>query len=193
MYYWILKHCVRFEPIAPLETRTTYPNRCSGAGTFDNNKRVTLGLRLLGLLASIAMILTIVGAIDVSDAKVQSDLDAAIRYRHIGGVLYLLLFLLVTVAYGFYWSNKDSIALTKRAVSECALSCLTHFTHRILTVAVRRPLRRTSPTLHPHSLLPALRLRTDRDSTGCCCYQQPVKIQQYHRIMGNLLGYVRSL
>ncbi|THH27109.1 hypothetical protein EUX98_g7078 [Antrodiella citrinella] len=87
-----------------------------GAGTFDNDKRFTLGLRLLGLLATIATILTIVGAIDVSDAKDQSDINSAINYRHIGGIMYLLLFLFVVMTYGFFWSNKDSIALTKRAL-----------------------------------------------------------------------------
>ncbi|THH28052.1 hypothetical protein EUX98_g6137 [Antrodiella citrinella] len=87
-----------------------------GIGAFDNNKRVTVGLRLLGLLASVAMILTIVGAINIGEAKNQSDVNSAELYRHIGGILYGALFALVTLAHFFFWSHKDSIMMHRRTL-----------------------------------------------------------------------------
>ncbi|THH28280.1 hypothetical protein EUX98_g5907 [Antrodiella citrinella] len=87
-----------------------------GAAAFVNNKRVTTSLRLLGLLATIAMILTIVGAINLGEAKTDSDVKSAENYRHIGGILYVVLFILVTLAHGFFWSNKSVIMPHRRTL-----------------------------------------------------------------------------
>ncbi|THH33965.1 hypothetical protein EUX98_g287 [Antrodiella citrinella] len=87
-----------------------------GAGAFEDNKRLSTALRLMGILATVAMILTVVGGIDVGEANDQSDLNSATKYRHIGGVLYVILYLLVALAHGFFWSQKEYIMLHRRTL-----------------------------------------------------------------------------
>ncbi|TCD65520.1 hypothetical protein EIP91_002528 [Steccherinum ochraceum] len=86
-----------------------------GQGLTDS-RRLFQGLHVLGILSSVALILTVVGGINLGDAKTQDDVDSATKYRHIGGILFLVLFVLVTLLHGYFWSLKNQILVHRRTL-----------------------------------------------------------------------------
>jgi len=94
-------------------------------GVFEN-PRVYRALHLLGILASVALILTIVGGVDVGNAKTQDDLNTGTKYRHIGVILFLVLFIIVALVHGVLWSLKHKI-LTHRRVLLVGISAVLPF------------------------------------------------------------------
>ncbi|TCD68818.1 hypothetical protein EIP91_009685 [Steccherinum ochraceum] len=86
-----------------------------GQGATES-PRLGHGLRLLGVLASVALILTVVGGVKLGDAKTQDDVDSGTKYRHIGVILFLMLYIFVVLLHGFFWSLKDKIMMHRRTL-----------------------------------------------------------------------------
>lgn len=97
--------------------------RCQSVSQTPDISKLNRGLHVMGILNSIALILTIVGGIDLGNAKDQSDVDSASKKRHIGVILFLVLFILIALIHGLLWSREKELMRHRRTVSsrKCSL------------------------------------------------------------------------
>lgn len=86
----------------------------AAANGLDRNPKLSRNLHLLGLVASIALVLTIVGGTKAGTAKSASDLNSANNLRHIGVIIFVVLFFLVCALTGFFWGNLDMVMKNRR-------------------------------------------------------------------------------
>ncbi|TCD68835.1 hypothetical protein EIP91_009702 [Steccherinum ochraceum] len=86
-----------------------------GQGVSESGRLVKV-LRLLGILSTVALILTVVGGVNLGNAKTQKDVDSATNFRHIGAVLFGILYALVALTHGYLWSLKDRIMKHRRTL-----------------------------------------------------------------------------
>lgn len=109
----------------------------SGQGVFDDSPRMLNGLRLLGILNTVALILVIVGGTNAGNAKKQTDLDNALLYRHIGSILFLVLYGLIVLVHGYLWTRIDSLLKHRRQVSSyCILLSIDAHPHPKLLIGI---------------------------------------------------------
>lgn len=84
---------------------------------MEQNAMVIRALRILGLVGTVGLILTIVGGTDASDATSLSDINDANNLRHIGTILFVVVFVGVVAMTGFCWLNRGSVAVYRYRVS----------------------------------------------------------------------------
>ncbi|KAL7278464.1 hypothetical protein ACG7TL_007463 [Trametes sanguinea] len=82
--------------------------------SLENNPQLTRGLRLMGVLGTVALILAIVGGIKVGNAKTQSDLNSGTNFRKIGSALFGILYAAVVITTMFCLQNRDRILKYRR-------------------------------------------------------------------------------
>ncbi len=88
----------------------------SAQNGLDSGLIISRGLKLLGLLSTIALALSVAGAVNAGDAKTQDDLNGGTNLRHAGAILFLILYLLIVAMHMYYWANKDRIMKHRRRV-----------------------------------------------------------------------------
>ena len=72
--------------------------------------------RLLSLLGTVGIILSIVGGVTAGNASSQSDLDASAKYRHIGAILFLVLYACICGVTLFCLANRAQVLKYRRKV-----------------------------------------------------------------------------
>ncbi|KZT67599.1 hypothetical protein DAEQUDRAFT_812672 [Daedalea quercina L-15889] len=82
--------------------------------TLDNDPRLVRGLQLMSLLSMIALILAIVGGVDVGNAKTQADLSEGTKLRHVGAIFFVVLFVLIFLFHLLCWMNMRQIMKARR-------------------------------------------------------------------------------
>ncbi len=74
----------------------------------------TRTFRVLQLMSTIAIILAIVGGTNISSAKNQSDLSSAATYRHVGAILFVVLYAIIVAITAFCWLNRSQVLKYRR-------------------------------------------------------------------------------
>ena len=70
--------------------------------------------RILHLIGTVAIILAIVGGTSISSAGKQSDLSQAATLRHVGAILFAILYALILGITAFCWLNRYEILKYRR-------------------------------------------------------------------------------
>ncbi|TCD68821.1 hypothetical protein EIP91_009688 [Steccherinum ochraceum] len=83
-------------------------------GSFDTIPLVTRGLRLLGLLGTVALALSIAAGSELGSANTQSDVDQATKLRHVGAILFAVLYGLIVLAHGYFYMGFSRIRQHRR-------------------------------------------------------------------------------
>jgi len=84
--------------------------------TLSEEPPFAMGLKLLTLLCTVALVLGIIGGVHLGSAKTASDLNNALTLRHIGGALLAVLFVLILLVHLFCWSNMRRILKSRRTL-----------------------------------------------------------------------------
>ncbi|KAH9921457.1 uncharacterized protein B0H18DRAFT_1086143 [Fomitopsis serialis] len=84
--------------------------------TLGEDPPFAMGLKVLQLLATAALVLGIIGGVHLGSAKTASDLNNALTLRHIGGALLAVLFVLIFLVHLFCWSNMRRILRSRRTL-----------------------------------------------------------------------------
>ncbi|OCH92728.1 hypothetical protein OBBRIDRAFT_750980 [Obba rivulosa] len=82
--------------------------------TLGEDPLIDKGLKLLGALGTVALVLTIIGGVKAGDAKSASDISSGLKFRHIGVVLFGVLYALLFLAHGFCWANSGRLMKHRR-------------------------------------------------------------------------------
>ncbi|KAI0363938.1 hypothetical protein BV20DRAFT_1039659 [Pilatotrama ljubarskyi] len=81
---------------------------------LDTHALVVRGLRIMGVVGTVALILAVVGGVQTGDAKKQSDLNSATTFRHVGSILFAALYGATVLVTAFCWSNRTQILKYRR-------------------------------------------------------------------------------
>jgi len=111
--------------LAPLLLCTLAFLRTCGKGSFNESPRSLQAFRLLGLLATIALILSIVGGVDASSSS-ASDQSSGTTLRRAGSFLFLVLYVAVVLFHFWAWSWKEEISPHHRTLL-AGISCALPF------------------------------------------------------------------
>jgi len=101
--------------LSPLMLATVGFLNTVAQGVFEN-PRAYRGIHLLGILATVSLVLTIVGGVNIGNAKTQDDLNTAATYRHVGALLFLALFIAVALVHFLLWTRKHKIMPHRRVL-----------------------------------------------------------------------------
>ncbi|EMD41591.1 hypothetical protein CERSUDRAFT_110168 [Gelatoporia subvermispora B] len=82
--------------------------------SLDQEPLIEKGLKLLGALGSVALILTIIGGVKQGDAKTASAISSGAKFKHIGVILFGVLYGLIFLAHVFCWSNSGRLMKYRR-------------------------------------------------------------------------------
>ena len=115
---WIFGHsvCVLL-PILISHDAQSPTSSCQSVSQTPDIHKLTRVLHVMGILSTVALILTIVGGTDLGNAKNQNDVNSAVSKRHIGVILFLVLFILITLIHGFLWTRENELMRHRRTVS----------------------------------------------------------------------------
>ncbi|KAF7984793.1 hypothetical protein HWV62_11792 [Athelia sp. TMB] len=111
--------------LQPLLMTTLGFLRTIGAGSFGENPRTTQLWRLLGILSTVALGLTIYGGTN-STSTDPSTLSESNKYRHIGSLLFLALYLLLLGIHAMAWAKSSTLMRNRRTLLK-AISCALPF------------------------------------------------------------------
>jgi len=98
--------------LSPLLIATVGFLKSIGEGAFDGNRRIALGLRLMGIIGITGFALTIAGGSQAS----ASNPNAGSDLRRAGVILYLVLYLLIVAVQVYYWINSDLLLKHRRSL-----------------------------------------------------------------------------
>lgn len=76
---------------------------------------MTRVFRLLGLLAMVALILTVYGG-TTSDSSNSADLSRGTTLRHVGSILYAVLYVLLAAVHVLCWQRVHTLLRHRRTV-----------------------------------------------------------------------------
>lgn len=79
---------------------------------------MTRGIRLISLVGFVALILGIVGGVNISNAKSQADINHATLFRRIGASLFAVFYVGAVLLTCFCWSNYNIILKYRRQVRD---------------------------------------------------------------------------
>lgn len=88
-----------------------------GQNSLDNHPLMSGGTRLMGLVGVVALALTIAGGVTAGNATTESSLNSGTKLRHIGVILFAIVYGFILVVHIFCWSNKNQILRYRRTVS----------------------------------------------------------------------------
>ncbi len=74
----------------------------------------TRNFRLLQLLSIVAIVLAIVGGTKISGAKSQSDLNTAATLRHVGAILFAVIYALIAAITAVCWLSREQVLKHRR-------------------------------------------------------------------------------
>ncbi|TBU41118.1 hypothetical protein BD309DRAFT_898715 [Dichomitus squalens] len=70
--------------------------------------------RILHLLGTAAVILAVIGGVNMSNAKNEHDLNSAATIRHIGAILFVVLYAFIVAVTAFCWLNREQVLKYRR-------------------------------------------------------------------------------
>jgi len=111
--------------LQPLLMTTLGFLRTIGAGSFGENPMATQMWRILGILSTVALALTIYGGTN-STSTDPSTLKDSNNYRHIGSLLFLALYLLLAGVHLLAWMKSSTLMRNRRTLLK-AISCALPF------------------------------------------------------------------
>ncbi|GBE78458.1 predicted protein [Sparassis crispa] len=82
--------------------------------SVDSHPLMSRGTHLMGLLGTLALVLSIIGGVKMGVAKTESDLHSASTLRHVGSILFLVLFVATFFVHVFLWNNRGRILKYRR-------------------------------------------------------------------------------
>ncbi|KAK7682031.1 hypothetical protein QCA50_014995 [Cerrena zonata] len=95
---------------------------------FNENPLMEKGLRILGVMAIVGIVLIIVGGTQTASADGDiSKLNQAMTLRHAGSIIFVVLFVLLVLVHLFFWANRRTILEHRRKLLigiSCALPFL---------------------------------------------------------------------
>ena len=164
---------------------------------MDTLPIVTFGLRLLVILSSVALALSIAGGVEAGNATTINDLNNGIQLRHIGVILFLVLYILIIFTHGFFWSQKEAIMKYRRKVSLWFSCCFlelgnSQFRRSNLNIATVGYFSCPSISWRTCAVYSALWFRTSYASRDCPGDWGSQPVQQPDGILGHLLVHVCS-
>jgi len=84
--------------------------------TLSDDPLIARGLKIMSLICTIALILAVVGGVDMGNAKTTADLNKGEDLRHAGAILFAVLFGLIFLLHMRCWSNVNSIMKARRTL-----------------------------------------------------------------------------
>lgn len=84
--------------------------------SLDKQVHVKYGLLALELLGTGALLLIVVGGTKAGNAKTQDELNQAATFRHIGIIVFALLYLAVAGLVAYLWAHRQDILKYRRKV-----------------------------------------------------------------------------
>ncbi|KAI0757361.1 hypothetical protein C8Q80DRAFT_1265298 [Daedaleopsis nitida] len=99
--------------------------------TISDTPFVSRGLKLLGVVGAGALVLGVIGGSDASKAKTPTDLDDANMLRHIGSLLYVVLYVGSALMTFYYWSNANRILRYRRQLLKGVTATLPSISVRV--------------------------------------------------------------
>lgn len=97
----------------------------SGAGSFGENPMATQMWRILGILSTVALGLTVYGGTNSTSTN-PDTLKESNNYRHIGSLLFLALYLLLLGVHLLAWMKSSTLMRNRRTLLK-AISCALPF------------------------------------------------------------------
>lgn len=89
----------------------------SAQPAFKENALIGKVLRLLSIVSIVGIILIIVGGSNTASAGNDiSKLNSAANLRHVGSILFVVLFTFLTLVHLYFWANRDMILQHRRKV-----------------------------------------------------------------------------
>ncbi|KAI0757365.1 hypothetical protein C8Q80DRAFT_1225239 [Daedaleopsis nitida] len=82
--------------------------------SIDDTPVMTRGTRLVSLVGLVALILSIVGGVNLSSVKSQADLDHATLFRRVGASLFVVFYAGAVLLTCFCWSKSNIILKYRR-------------------------------------------------------------------------------
>lgn len=64
----------------------------------------------------VALILSIVGGTKAGQATTQNDFNSGLTFRHVGSILFIVLYGLVVLLFGYFWTQKAKILRYRQMV-----------------------------------------------------------------------------
>lgn len=95
---------------------TDYRIDHSGSGVIDDSILMTRGVRLMSLVGTVAVILSIVGGVKTGDASTESDISSGLTLRRVGAIMFLIMFVFVVVFQFAIFSMKEMMPAFRRKV-----------------------------------------------------------------------------
>ncbi|KAI0932666.1 hypothetical protein AcW1_000277 [Taiwanofungus camphoratus] len=102
--------------VSPLLLATLGFLQTVGQNSLDNHPLMSGGTRLMGLVGVVALALTIAGGVTAGNATTESSLNSGTKLRHIGVILFAIVYGFILVVHIFCWSNKNQILRYRRTL-----------------------------------------------------------------------------
>ncbi|EKM60756.1 uncharacterized protein PHACADRAFT_246870 [Phanerochaete carnosa HHB-10118-sp] len=102
---------------------------------FEDGHLLHKGLRLMGLLSSVALLLTIVGGVNIGSNTSSDDvskINSGNNLRHIGVILFVVQFVLTVLVTFFIWSKISQIMKHRRTLLKAITLSLPFLGVRVL-------------------------------------------------------------
>ncbi|KZT06263.1 uncharacterized protein LAESUDRAFT_653709 [Laetiporus sulphureus 93-53] len=100
--------------VSPLLLATAGFLQTACADSLDDQPLVARALRLMSLLGTVALALAIAGGVTAGQATTESSLTQGTNLRHIGDILFVVLFGLICLMLGYCWMNRERILKFRR-------------------------------------------------------------------------------
>ena len=76
----------------------------------------------MGVIATVALALAIAGGVELGSATKQSDVNQGNTLRHVGAILFVVLYGLIILMHGYFYLEFDNIRKHRRNVSSACLT-----------------------------------------------------------------------
>lgn len=73
-------------------------------------------MRLLTLLNGAGLFMAIYGGVKAGEATNSDDLNSGTKFRHIGAILFVLLYVFIILVHIFLWINRSKVLIARRQV-----------------------------------------------------------------------------
>jgi len=101
-------------------------------GALDNHFIVTRGMRLAGLVATVGLIMSVVGGEKAGDAKTDSDISSGATLRRVGVALFVVVYAFDVLFHVVLWSERPRLLMNRRKFLSGVTLALPFLTIRIL-------------------------------------------------------------
>ncbi|KAI0793369.1 hypothetical protein C8Q75DRAFT_749932 [Abortiporus biennis] len=83
-------------------------------GSLDRDPIIARVIRAMGLLTTVALVLSIVGGTQSGSTSSISDANEGNTLRHVSVILFLVLYILIVLLHGYFWRQRDLILKHRR-------------------------------------------------------------------------------